>query len=242
MRALQSPLWRYACTTESTLAWRACMAHLPRPGERTRNCCLMQRTACWPVTGWVEAYPRQHLNMIAANRSGRVPTVHGFLTLTTSSTAQVWDPEKIILIPDHYIFTEDERANRNVDIIRYLSRPCEMLHRAPQAASQQNSCQVSSCPINGTASCSAGTCWQSSTCCLLAGVLPSLNMHCRVSFCLANCPAELLQPNTSSIGSHLLLLDSGSHRGTRAILSIWSSARQGHAFDNDCHTNNERCN
>jgi 3-isopropylmalate/(R)-2-methylmalate dehydratase large subunit len=32
--------------------------------------------------------------------------------------AQVWDREKIVLIPDHYIFTADERANRNVDILR----------------------------------------------------------------------------------------------------------------------------
>ncbi len=32
--------------------------------------------------------------------------------------AQVWDKEKIVLIPDHYIFTADERANRNVDILR----------------------------------------------------------------------------------------------------------------------------
>lgn len=31
---------------------------------------------------------------------------------------QVWDREKIVLIPDHYIFTTDERANRNVDILR----------------------------------------------------------------------------------------------------------------------------
>jgi 3-isopropylmalate/(R)-2-methylmalate dehydratase large subunit len=31
---------------------------------------------------------------------------------------QVWDREKIVLIPDHYIFTSDERANRNVDILR----------------------------------------------------------------------------------------------------------------------------
>ncbi len=30
--------------------------------------------------------------------------------------AKVWDSEKIVLIPDHYIFTADERANRNVDI------------------------------------------------------------------------------------------------------------------------------
>ncbi len=31
---------------------------------------------------------------------------------------QVWDPEKIVIIPDHYIFTADARANRNVDILR----------------------------------------------------------------------------------------------------------------------------
>ncbi|KAG0451487.1 hypothetical protein HPP92_026397, partial [Vanilla planifolia] len=30
----------------------------------------------------------------------------------------VWDREKIVVIPDHYIFTNDERANRNVDILR----------------------------------------------------------------------------------------------------------------------------
>ncbi|CAI0436607.1 unnamed protein product [Linum tenue] len=32
--------------------------------------------------------------------------------------AKVWDREKIVIIPDHYIFTNDERANRNVDILR----------------------------------------------------------------------------------------------------------------------------
>lgn len=31
---------------------------------------------------------------------------------------KVWDPEKIVVIPDHYIFTSDKRANRNVDIMR----------------------------------------------------------------------------------------------------------------------------
>ena len=30
----------------------------------------------------------------------------------------MWDREKIVIIPDHYIFTSDERANRNVDILR----------------------------------------------------------------------------------------------------------------------------
>ncbi|CAN0904920.1 3-isopropylmalate dehydratase large subunit, chloroplastic [Linum grandiflorum] len=32
--------------------------------------------------------------------------------------AKVWDREKIVVIPDHYIFTDDKRANRNVDILR----------------------------------------------------------------------------------------------------------------------------
>ena len=32
--------------------------------------------------------------------------------------AKVWDPEKIVIIPDHYIFTADEKAHRNIDILR----------------------------------------------------------------------------------------------------------------------------
>jgi 3-isopropylmalate/(R)-2-methylmalate dehydratase large subunit len=32
--------------------------------------------------------------------------------------ARVWDPEKMVIIPDHYIFTKDKYANRNVDILR----------------------------------------------------------------------------------------------------------------------------
>ncbi|KAK8547974.1 hypothetical protein V6N13_055185 [Hibiscus sabdariffa] len=35
--------------------------------------------------------------------------------------AKVWDHEKVVVIPDHYIFTSDERANRNVDILREFS-------------------------------------------------------------------------------------------------------------------------
>ena len=32
--------------------------------------------------------------------------------------AKVWDPSKVIIIPDHYIFTVDSKSNRNVDILR----------------------------------------------------------------------------------------------------------------------------
>ncbi len=32
--------------------------------------------------------------------------------------AKVWDREKVVIIPDHYIFTADAKANRNVDVLR----------------------------------------------------------------------------------------------------------------------------
>lgn len=32
--------------------------------------------------------------------------------------ARVWDREKVVIIPDHYIFTKNHHANRNVDILR----------------------------------------------------------------------------------------------------------------------------
>ena len=32
--------------------------------------------------------------------------------------AKVWDKTKIVIIPDHYIFTADSKSNRNVDILR----------------------------------------------------------------------------------------------------------------------------
>ena len=32
--------------------------------------------------------------------------------------AKVWDPSKVVIIPDHYIFTADDKAHRNVDTLR----------------------------------------------------------------------------------------------------------------------------
>src|SRR6188508_682802 len=34
------------------------------------------------------------------------------------ANAKVWDREKVVIIPDHYIFTADAMANRNVDTLR----------------------------------------------------------------------------------------------------------------------------
>ena len=46
------------------------------------------------------------------------PGTFGIFQKEFGMDAEVWDPEKVILIPDHYIFTNDARANRNVDILR----------------------------------------------------------------------------------------------------------------------------
>ncbi|MCU0515309.1 MAG: 3-isopropylmalate dehydratase large subunit [Oscillatoria sp. Prado101] len=50
------------------------------------------------------------------------PGTIGVFKREFGSDAKVWDREKIVLIPDHYIFTADERANRNVDILRDFAR------------------------------------------------------------------------------------------------------------------------
>ena len=35
--------------------------------------------------------------------------------------AKVWDRDKVVIIPDHYIFTADAMANRNVDVLRQFA-------------------------------------------------------------------------------------------------------------------------
>lgn len=36
--------------------------------------------------------------------------------------AKVWDPERVVIIPDHYIFTANEQAHRNIEILREFVR------------------------------------------------------------------------------------------------------------------------
>jgi len=36
--------------------------------------------------------------------------------------AKVWDPDKVVIIPDHYIFTADAKAHRNIEILRDFAR------------------------------------------------------------------------------------------------------------------------
>ena len=49
------------------------------------------------------------------------PGTIGVLKREFGEDARVWDPDRIVLIPDHYIFTTDKRCNRNVDILRHFA-------------------------------------------------------------------------------------------------------------------------
>lgn len=42
--------------------------------------------------------------------------------------ARVWDPEKMVIIPDHYIFTKDKYANRNVNVLRAFAADQDLPH------------------------------------------------------------------------------------------------------------------
>jgi 3-isopropylmalate/(R)-2-methylmalate dehydratase large subunit len=42
--------------------------------------------------------------------------------------ARVWDRDKVVIIPDHYIFTADNMANRNVDVLRAFVREQKLPH------------------------------------------------------------------------------------------------------------------
>ena len=46
------------------------------------------------------------------------PGTIGVFKREFGNDAKVWDRGKVVIIPDHYIFTSDSKSNRNVDILR----------------------------------------------------------------------------------------------------------------------------
>src|SRR5882672_2234850 len=46
------------------------------------------------------------------------PGTIGVFKREFGKTAKVWDKQRVVIIPDHYIFTADSKSNRNVDILR----------------------------------------------------------------------------------------------------------------------------
>ena len=50
------------------------------------------------------------------------PGTIGVFKREFGKTAKVWDSKRVVIIPDHYIFTADSKSNRNVDILRDFSK------------------------------------------------------------------------------------------------------------------------
>ncbi|MCX6902298.1 MAG: aconitase family protein [Verrucomicrobia bacterium] len=50
------------------------------------------------------------------------PGTIGVFKREFGQSAKVWDRNKIVIIPDHYIFVADSKSNRNVDILREFVR------------------------------------------------------------------------------------------------------------------------
>ena len=50
------------------------------------------------------------------------PGTIGIFQREFGKDAKVFDPEKIVILPDHYIYTADEKAHRNVDTLRAFAK------------------------------------------------------------------------------------------------------------------------
>src|SRR5580704_8482544 len=49
------------------------------------------------------------------------PGTIGVFKQQFGQAAKVWDRSKVVIIPDHYIFTNDKMANRNVEVLRQFA-------------------------------------------------------------------------------------------------------------------------
>ena len=56
------------------------------------------------------------------------PGVIGVFEEEFGRDAKVFDPERVVIIPDHYIFTADTKAHRNIDILRDFVRKHGIRH------------------------------------------------------------------------------------------------------------------
>ena len=61
------------------------------------------------------------------------PGTIGIFRREFGADAKVWDREKVVIIPDHYIFTNDDKCHRNVDILRQFVREDGLTSTGPGA-------------------------------------------------------------------------------------------------------------
>jgi 3-isopropylmalate/(R)-2-methylmalate dehydratase large subunit len=108
-----------ATITEKILAHAADRAHVA-PGDNmwVRTDVLMTHDVCGP--GTIGVFQREF-----------------------GPTARVWDPEGVVLVPDHYIFTKDAKAHRNIDTLRKFAREQELPYfYDPGTASYKGVCHL----------------------------------------------------------------------------------------------------
>jgi 3-isopropylmalate/(R)-2-methylmalate dehydratase large subunit len=55
------------------------------------------------------------------------PTI-GIFKREFGESAKVWDKDKLVILPDHYIFTEDPHARRNIEILREFAKEHDLPH------------------------------------------------------------------------------------------------------------------
>ena len=56
------------------------------------------------------------------------PATIGIFEEEFGKHARVFDPEKVVIIPDHYIFTADAKSHRNLEILRDFARRHQIRH------------------------------------------------------------------------------------------------------------------
>ena len=70
------------------------------------------------------------------------PTI-GIFREHFGADAKVFDPAKVVIIPDHYIFTKDEKCLRNVEILREFAAQQQLKHfYDPGTASYRGVCHL----------------------------------------------------------------------------------------------------
>lgn len=64
------------------------------------------------------------------------PDIFRLFELEFGENAQVFDPEKIVIFPDHYVFTDDPRAQRNLKILDAYAKKHKIVHYYPPHSSR----------------------------------------------------------------------------------------------------------
>ncbi len=56
------------------------------------------------------------------------PATYAIFKREFGENAKIWDPERVIVIPDHYIFTKDKHARRNIELLRTFAKEQNLVY------------------------------------------------------------------------------------------------------------------